>query len=86
MSKIKTEESRLAKCPYYKCESRCVIFCEGVQAGSCIHLAFATPQEKRDYETRYCRRVWSGCMIAAGHNARWDWETPDMEPAGEPHR
>ena len=71
MSKNKKEESWLAKCPYYKCENHSEIFCEGVQEGNCIHMAFSTGTQKRAYETKFCRRVWGDCMIAAGQNERW---------------
>ena len=74
MSKQSTEKSHLAKCPYYKCESRNMIFCEGVQAGSTIHMAFERAPQKRSYAEQFCRKVWGDCMIAAGQNARYSWQ------------
>ena len=75
MSRLNTEQSHLAKCPYYKCESRNTIFCEGVQPGCAIHMAFENAPGKRAYESRFCRKVWGDCMIAAAQNARYVYDT-----------
>ena len=45
----------LVKCPYYKGEEKQIIFCEGVQEGSAIHLAFDTSINLKDYKNRYCK-------------------------------
>ena len=43
----------LVKCPYYKFEEKQKIFCEGVQEGTSLHLAFNTPSNLKDYKKRY---------------------------------
>lgn len=74
MSRGGVYEGSRVKCPYYRFENRCVIFCEGVQPQQSIHMAFGDGGEKRAYEKQFCHRIWSDCMIAAGHNARLcDW-------------
>ena len=73
MSKGNVDENHLVKCPYYKCENRCTIFCEGVQAGQCIHMAFSGGEDKRSYEKQFCRKKWGDCIIAAGQNARYEY-------------
>ena len=45
---MKQRSDVLVKCPYYKEEEKQKIFCEGVQEGSAIHLAFDTPQNLRN--------------------------------------
>ena len=71
MSRLNTTESHLVRCPYYKCEGRNIIYCEGVTAGQCFHTAFSAISGKREYEKRFCRKVWGDCIIAAGQNARY---------------
>jgi len=67
-------ESPEVKCPYYRKERQSVIYCEGVERESCIHLAFGSADRRRDYERQFCEDGWSGCMIAAAHNRKWDYE------------
>ena len=74
MPKGKIDESMLAKCPYYKCESKCIVYCEGVEENNCIHMAFATPPQKRDFEKEFCRAGWWKCIIAAALNRRYGYE------------
>ena len=45
----------LVKCPYYKFEEKQMIFCEGVQEGSAIHLAFDTPSNLKEYKNHFCK-------------------------------
>ena len=75
MSRQSKRQCHLAKCPYYKCESRNMVFCEGVQAGSTIHMAFENAQQKRSYEEQFCRKVWGDCMIAGAQTARFTFES-----------
>lgn len=62
------------QCPYYKCEGKWVIYCEGVAPEQCIHMAFGSKAGRRDYARQFCRSRWGGCMIAGGHNSRWEYE------------
>lgn len=47
--------SSKAICPFYRHESRQVIYCEGIKDGNVIHLAFANPSESIAYKKQYCR-------------------------------
>ncbi len=58
-------------CPYYHSEERQVIYCEGVEKNSAIHMAFATPQQKKDYLLRNCRQFWGRCPVADALNKKW---------------
>ena len=49
-----------AKCPYYKGEDRHEIYCDGLQEQSAIHVAFASPAKRKDWEQNYCKSI-SGC-------------------------
>lgn len=74
MSKRSVDENVFVKCPYYKCESQCVIYCEGVETNCCIHLAFATKTQRKEYEKNFCMGRWEKCMIAEAHNRKWGYE------------
>lgn len=52
-----------AICPFYKHESRQVIYCEGIQEGTVLHLAFANASECLSHKKRYCRCNHSQCPI-----------------------
>ena len=51
------------KCPYYRHEDSQVIYCEGVQDGSVIHLAFANKSDSKSYKRDYCRKNYAACRI-----------------------
>lgn len=55
--------SRKAICPFYKYENRQVIYCEGIEDGAAIHLAFANPADCLAYKKAYCRCDCSLCLI-----------------------
>lgn len=55
--------SPLAKCPYYRKEDSQMIYCDGVQADSVIHLAFANRLDAKDYKKEMCRDDYQGCLI-----------------------
>lgn len=56
--------SRKAVCPFYKHESRQVIYCEGVKDGTVLHLAFANATDCLLYKNQYCRCVHTQCPIS----------------------
>ena len=54
-------------CPFYKGESKpaAKIFCEGVQEGTSLHLAFESQKNMTAYRNQYCyTKNYSKCMIA----------------------
>lgn len=59
-------------CPYYKCETRTMLFCEGVQQGTTLHLAFADPSRTKEYRAKYCDTNYNGCRIARMLNQKYD--------------
>ena len=52
-----------ATCPFYRHEDSQVIYCDGVQDGSVIHLAFASKTDAINYKERYCRSSYDHCRI-----------------------
>lgn len=63
------------QCPYYKTHTSQVIFCEGVEDGMAIHMAFATHQQLSSYKRRFCRNdCWARCPLAKMQNERWHYE------------
>lgn len=62
--KQNTDENVFVTCPFYKCESKQVIYCEGVDENSAIHVAFGTKKDCKDYEKEHCRKYWGKCIIA----------------------
>ena len=72
---MKHRQDVLVKCPYYKGEEKQVLFCEGVQEGSSIHLAFDTPSNLRDYKNQFCKGWCYGkCLIADMNNRKWNYK------------
>lgn len=61
-------------CPYYKHEDTQMVYCEGVDDNTALHLAFATKKEKKSYIEGKCKNCWSGCMIAQMLNRKYDYE------------
>ena len=55
--------SNKAICPCYKHEDSQVIYCDGVQDGSVIHLAFASKTDAKEYKAKYCRNDYKSCEI-----------------------
>jgi hypothetical protein len=64
----------LVKCPYYKGEEKQMLFCEGVQEGSAIHLAFDTNPNLKEYKNRFCKRCYNQCLVAGMLNRKYDYE------------
>ena len=70
---MKHRQDVLVKCPYYKGEEKQVIFCEGVQEGSAIHMAFDTPTNLRDYKKQCCKDWgYDRCLVAGMLNKKYD--------------
>lgn len=74
MPKQNVVENASVQCPYYKCERQSVIFCEGAEENSSIHMAFSSSTQRKQYEKQFCQQCWKNCMIADAHNRRWDYE------------
>ena len=71
---MKHKEDWMVQCPYYKFEEKQMIFCEGVQEGTAIHLAFDTPSNRKDYKNHFCRGCYNKCLIADLHNRKWGYD------------
>ena len=61
-------------CPFYKCEERQVIYCEGLSDGTAIHLAFAYPPKLKEYKASYCEDCFDECRIAKMLTQKWEEE------------
>lgn len=58
-------EDHLVQCPYYKTNASQVIYCEGLEDGMAIHMAFASHAQLIDYKGRFCRRMnYGACPLA----------------------
>lgn len=62
MSKHST--SYLIECPFHQWYDGCKLCCEGVQKNSTIHLAFASPTERRQYMKKVCYTEYENCIVA----------------------
>lgn len=71
---MKNMVDAVVKCPYYKCEEKQKIFCEGVQNGTALHLAFDTPANLKDYKKHFCKGCYNKCLIAAMQNRKWGYD------------
>lgn len=68
----KNSISSRVRCPYCKCESKTMIYCEGVQQGTTLHLAFAVPSVLKEYRAKYCDTNYDACRIAQMLNQKYD--------------
>lgn len=71
--RMKHREDVLVKCPYYKGEEKQMIFCEGVQDGSKLHLAFDTAPNLREYKKHFCKGCYNNCLVAGMLNRKYDF-------------
>lgn len=71
---MKHRQDVLVKCPYYKGEEKQMIFCEGVQEGSAIHLAFGSSTNLKEYKNHFCKGCWSQCRLAEMNNRKWCYD------------
>ena len=53
-----------ARCPHYHSEDAQHIYCDGVENGTWVHLAFLDKGCKRDYKRRCCRGNYGSCHLA----------------------
>ena len=68
-------EDHLVQCPYYKTNTSQVIYCEGLEDGMVLHLAFATHAQLIDYKGRFCRRnCYKQCPLAKILNQKWGYD------------
>lgn len=70
----KRKENAFVKCPYYEGETQSVIYCNGHDEESNIHMAFSSSTKRKQYEQQFCQKCWKDCMIADAHNRRWDYK------------
>lgn len=67
-------EDHLIQCPYYKTNTSQVIYCEGLEDGMAVHMAFASHAQLIDYKGRFCRKdCWKNCFLAKIQNQRYDY-------------
>ena len=53
-----------AICPFNRSEERQKVYCEGVQKGSAIHLAFGDTKDLKRYMEDNCCDHFKHCLIA----------------------
>ena len=69
---MKHRMSNNVVCPYYRCEERQMIYCEGVMPETGINLTFARPEMKKEYKLRYCEAKYGDCLIAQTLEYKWE--------------
>ena len=74
MSMGKHSYTKDVVCPYYKYEAQQMIYCEGVEDKTALHLAFDSKQGKKDYMKFHCRECWKRCLIAQMLNRKYDYD------------
>ena len=71
---MKYRQDVLVKCPYYKGEDKQVLFCEGVQEGTKLHLAFDTVPNIKEYKKQFCKGCYNRCIVADAMNRKWGYD------------
>ena len=61
-------------CPYYKYEAPQMIYCEGVDDNTALHLAFDAKDRMKGYIRARCCNRWKECLIAQMLNKKYDYE------------
>ena len=61
-------------CPYYKYEAPQMIYCEGVDDNTALHLAFDDKGRMKGYIKARCCHRWKDCLIAQMLNRKYDYE------------
>ena len=70
--------SPVAICPFYKDTDRQKVFCEGLEPNCSIHITFATPEQRKQFERSHCK-TWDyeACTLAVMHSKRYEHEESD---------
>lgn len=65
--------SPIVVCPYYKSQAGNLIYCEGPVPNASIHLAFASPREREEFQDKACKRMGYAelCIVAKCHETAW---------------
>lgn len=70
----KAKEDEFVQCPYYRRDTQQAIHCEGVQDNCGLHLGFGKMGEWKAYKDTFCRKDWTGCMVAKMLNCRYAYD------------
>lgn len=66
--------SAYIECPFFHYYDGCKMCCEGVVKNSSIHLAFASPTERRKYMKSICYFNHYDCLVAQMLYFKYDSE------------
>ncbi|MGM9603991.1 MAG: hypothetical protein ACI3XG_02895 [Faecousia sp.] len=58
------------QCPYYCSEEPSKIYCEGIEEGCWVHVAWGDEKRKKKYKQERCRCNWRECPVAKINMAR----------------
>lgn len=61
-----------ALCPFYRRAEKQMIFCEGVEDNSTIHIAFASAKRKEAYKKQYCDSGYRDCLVSQMLERKYD--------------
>ncbi len=67
---MKHQVCKKAICPYYKKEDSQVIYCDGVEGSSSLHVTFASKTDALEYKKTYCRDKYMRCEICKLHESK----------------
>lgn len=70
----KRTESSIVLCPFYHSEDKQKIFCEGIENGTAVHLAFDNQSHAKEYRAFYCCSKYKSCLINQMQERRYDEE------------
>lgn len=71
---MKHRVDAIVKCPYYKGEERQMIFCEGVEDGTALHLAFGGPNSLTAYKSRFCKSCYGSCRLVGMLDQKYGYD------------
>ena len=69
---MKRNVTKSVLCPFYQSDERQIIYCEGVEPDTRIHLAFSSSPQLVCYRKRFCEREYRRCRIADMLLRKWE--------------
>ena len=65
-------QSKEVVCPFYRKEDDHKIYCEGVEDGTSVHLAFGDKSRKISYRQKHCSCFKDDCLVRRMLNEKYD--------------
>lgn len=70
---MKRYVSNYVLCPFYHNEDPLIIYCEGVEEGTVLHIAFLEKTRKQEYKKKFCcSDKYKKCRLCSMLNNKYE--------------